>query len=381
VKRGSHMMARGGKRVTVGAVTAAMDRIAPPELAQSWDNVGLLAGDRSAACTRVLLCIDLTLAVLAEAVASRCEMIVSYHPPLFKPVKRLLADSEGTESIVHQAIARGIAIYSPHTALDAAEGGVNDVLAGLCGLKDIGPFEYVSVGRREYKVVTFVPLAQLEKVASAMFAAGAGRIGDYEQCSYRLRGEGTFFGTESTNPRVGRKGQLERVAETRIEMVCAERCLPEVIAALKRSHPYEEPAFDIYPLTPEPEMGIGRVGVLPQGTTLGSLAKLLKRATKSQVMMTVGAANTKLRRAAVCGGSARRLPLEMPRAAACGVIVTGEIRHHDALSILRAGKTAIALGHWESERPVLVPLAERLKKAVRTIDARLSRKDTSPFHL
>lgn len=379
MKRGSHMMARGGKRVTVGAVTAAMDRIAPPELAQSWDNVGLLVGDRSAVCGRVLLCIDLTPAVLREAVASRCEMIVSYHPPLFKPVKRLLADSEGTESIVHQAIACGIAIYSPHTALDAAEGGVNDVLAGLCGLKDVGPFEYVSVGRREYKVVTFVPLAQLEKVASAMFAAGAGRIGDYEQCSYRLRGEGTFFGTESTNPRVGRKGQLERVAETRIEMVCPDRCLPEVIAALRRSHPYEEPAFDIYPLTPEPEMGIGRAGNLPKGTTLGSLAKLLKRATKSQVIMTVGEPNTKLRRAAVCAGAAGRMPLEMPRASACDVIVTGEIRHHDALSILRAGKTAIALGHWESERPVLAPLNKRLKQTLGAIDVRLSRKDAPPF--
>lgn len=379
MKRGSQMTAKGGKRVTVGAVAAAMDRIAPPALAQSWDNVGLLVGDRRAVCRRVLLCIDLTPAVLREAVASRCEMIMSYHPPLFKPVKRIVADSDGTEAIVHEAIRRGIAIYSPHTALDAAEGGVNDVLAGRCGLTDVGPFEYVSVGRREYKVVTFVPFAQLEEVAAAMFAAGAGRIGDYEQCSYRLRGEGTFFGTESTNPQVGRKGRLERVAETRIEMIAPERCLPEVIAALRHAHPYEEPAFDIYPLTPEPTGGIGRVGTLPKGTTLAGLAKSLKRATRSRVLMTVGERNTKLRRAAVCGGSAGRMPLEMPRASACDVIVTGEIRHHDALSILRAGKTAIALGHWESERPVLAPLGKRLKKLVGSIDIRMSRKDAPPF--
>jgi len=306
--------------------------------------------------------------------------VIAYHPPLFKPISRILADSDGTDSLIHRAIAAGLAVYSPHTALDAAEGGTNDVLAGLCGLKDVGPFEYVSVGRREYKVVTFVPFAQLEEVASAMFAAGAGRIGDYEQCSYRLRGEGTFFGTESTNPQVGRKGQLEHVAETRIEMVCPDKCLPEVVAALRRSHPYEEPAFDIYPLTPEPEMGIGRIGVLPQGTTLGSLAKLLKRATKSQAMMTVGAANTKLRRAAVCAGAAGRLPMEKPRSVDCDVIVTGEIRHHDALSILRAGKTAIALGHWESERLALAPLAERLKTTVGSIAVVVSRKDAPPFH-
>ncbi len=374
------MAAGKGNRVSVGTVAAAIDRIAPPGLAQSWDNVGLLVGDRTAACRRVLLCIDLTPAVLDEAVAGKFDLVVAYHPPLFKPISRILADSDGTDSLIHRAIAAGLAIYSPHTALDAAEGGTNDVLAALCGLKDIEPFEYVSVGQHGYKVVTFVPFAQLEEVASAMFAAGGGRIGDYEQCSYRLRGEGTFFGTEGTNPQVGRKGQLERVAETRVEMVCAERCLPEVIAALRHAHPYEEPAFDIYPLTPEPEMGIGRVGVLPKGTTLGNLAKLLKRATKSQVMMTVGEAKTKLHRAAVCAGAAGRLPMEKPRSADCDVIVTGEIRHHDALSILRAGKTAVALGHWESERPALAPLAERLKLAIGTIDIRLSRKDVPPFH-
>jgi dinuclear metal center YbgI/SA1388 family protein len=369
------------RRVTVGAVAEALDRIAPPALAQSWDNVGLLVGDRKAACRRVLLCIDLTPTVLDEAITGRFALMVSYHPPLFKPISRILADSDGTDSLIHKAIAAGLALYSPHTALDAAEGGTNDVLAGLCGLKDVGPFEFVSAGQREFKVVTFVPFAQLEKVASAMFAAGAGRIGDYEQCSYRLRGEGTFFGTEGTNPQVGRKGHLERVAETRIEMVCDDRCLPEVIAALRRSHPYEEPAFDIYPLTPAPAVGIGRVGKLPKGTTLGGLAKALRRATKSQVMMTVGAAGAKVRRAAVCAGAAGRLPMEKPRAADCDVIVTGEIRHHDALSILRAGKTAIALGHWESERPALAPLAKRLKEALGSIDTVVSRKDAPPFHM
>jgi dinuclear metal center YbgI/SA1388 family protein len=375
------MSKRQLSRVPLGTVAEALDRIAPPALAQSWDNVGLLIGDRRAACRRILLCIDLTPAVLDEAITGRFDLGVAYHPPLFKPISCILADSNGTDSLIHRAIVAGLAVYSPHTALDAAEGGTNDVLAELCGLKDVGPFEYVSVGRRAYKVVTFVPFAQLEKVASAMFAAGAGRIGDYEQCSYRLRGEGTFFGTESTHPRVGRKGQLERVAETRIEMVCPDKCLPEVTAALRRSHPYEEPAFDIYPLTPAPDMGIGRVGVLPKRTTLGGLARSLQRVTKSKVTMIVGEAKTKLRRAAVCAGAAGRLPIEEPRSGDCDVIVTGEIRHHDALSILRTGKTAIALGHWESERPVLAPLAERLKKAVGSIAAAVSRKDAPPFHM
>jgi len=369
----------GTRHFAVRDVAAALDAIAPPSLAQSWDNVGLLAGEHRAHCRHALLCIDLTPPVLAEAVAGQCDFIVAYHPPLFRPVNRLLADSPDTDAVVHQAIAHGIAIYSPHTALDAACGGTNDVIAGLSNLSDVGPFEYVYSGEPSWKVVTFVPTAQLEQVAAAMFAAGAGRIGNYEQCSYRLQGEGTFFGTESTKPRIGRKGRLERVAETRIEMVAPTGRLPEIIAALRRSHPYEEPALDIYPLTAEPVAGIGRVGRLPAGTTLGRLARHLQRATHSRIVTTIGAAGTVLRHAAVCVGAAGRAPLEMQRATPCDVIITGEIRHHDALAILRQRKTAIALGHWESERPVLRVLARRLGARLPGLKITVSNRDSSPF--
>ena len=364
---------------TIRDIEIAMSTIAPPGLAQAWDNVGLLVGDRAAACRRVLLCIDLTPAVLGEAMAKKCDMVMAYHPPLFKPVNRLLADSDGTDALIHRAIATGIAIYSPHTALDAVNGGTNDVLAGLCGLKSTEPFEYVDAGKGEFKLVTFVPANNLDRVASAMFDAGAGRIGEYTRCSYRLEGEGTFFGSASTNPQVGRKGRLETVSETRLETVVADRALPNVIAALRRAHPYEEPAFDVYPLRPAPVAGIGRVGEFAPPVTLGALAMRLKRATKSRVVMTVGSAKKKIRRAAVCVGAAGRLPLDKPNAANCDVIITGEIRHHDALLIHRAGKSAIALGHWESERPVLKPLATRLAKAVNGARFILSTKDAGPF--
>ena len=373
------MSAKGSRPVVVGDVEKVLNELAPPSLAQSWDNVGLLAGDRKSVCKKVLLCIDLTPAVLDEAIAGRCEFVFAYHPPIFRPIGRLVADAEGTESIVHRAIAAGVAVYSSHTALDAAPGGTNDVLAALCGLGEVGPFEYVTAGRPQCKVTTFVPEAHLEQVAQALFAAGAGRIGDYEQCSYRLRGEGTFFGTEGTHPRIGRKGRLERVSEVRLEMVAPQDRLAEVVAALRRSHPYEEPAFDVYPLLGEPVRGIGRVGTLPAGTTLGGLYARLVRATGSKVAVRVGAAGTRVRQAAVCAGAAGRLPFEKARAATCDVIVTGEIRHHDALAILRNGKTAIALGHWESERPVLEPLGRRLKKQLPALRVKVSRADTGPL--
>lgn len=375
-------MIRPSGGITVADAARALDAVAPPVLAQEWDNVGLLVGDPQAACTRILLCIDLTPAVLAEAVVGKHNLVVAYHPPLFRPIKRLRADTAGTEATIHQAVASGIAVYSPHTALDAAPGGTNDVLAELAGLSGIEPFEFISTGRQQYKVVTFVPAEQLEQVASAMFAAGAGRIGDYEQCSYRLRGEGTFFGTDATNPAIGRKGRLELVAETRIEVVATQNRLPEIITALRANHPYEEPAFDIYPLTNEPVSGIGRVGQLPPRTTLGALARKLTKATNSKVTTLVGASDATISRAAVCVGAAGRLPFEKPRSANFDVCITGEIRHHDALSILRAGRTAIALGHWESERPVLASLARRLSDALgtkRQARVSVSRQDRTPF--
>jgi len=367
------------QRVTVGQIGEVLDAIAPPQMAQSWDNVGLLIGDSAAPCSRALLCIDLTPAVLGEVLAGSSQLVIAYHPPIFRPIKRLLADSGDTDAVVHHAAASGVAVYSPHTALDAAPGGTNDVLAALCDLAEVEPFEYTSPDSGECKVVTFVPKQRIDAVAFAMAAAGAGRIGDYELCSYRLEGEGTFYGTESTQPRVGRRGRLEKVPEIRIEMVAPRHRLPEVINALLRAHPYEEPAYDVYPLAPTPSFGIGRTGLLPAKTTLGSLTAKLTRQTGSRVATVVGDRKTRLKRAAVCVGAAGLLPLERPRSARADVVVTGEIRHHDALKLLRMGKTAIALGHWESERPVLQPLGARLARLIPAVQFRVSRKDAPPF--
>lgn len=364
---------------TIGGVSDALDRIAPPALAQPWDNVGLLAGDRSAGCSRVLLCIDLTPPVLDEAIAAKTDLVVAYHPLIFQAIKRLTAQSNGTDAIAFRAIRAGIAIYSPHTALDAAPGGTNDVIASFCGLTQVQPFEYVGSTARQFKLVTFVPAEQLETLASALFTAGAGHIGEYEQCSFRLSGEGTFFGSQTTQPRIGERGRLERVAETRLEVIVSERRLPEVIAALRGAHPYEEPAFDTYPLEPAPVPGIGRVGQLPEGTKLGGLAAQLTARTQSRVTALVGDRERTVRTAAICVGATGRLPLEKWRSAASDVIITGEMSHHDALTLLRRGQSAIALGHWESERPALTDLRARLAAELPGIEIVLSAADRGPF--
>jgi len=362
----------------VGDACAALERLAPARLAQSWDNVGLLAGDVAAPLGSVLCCIDLTPAVADEAISGRYALVVAYHPPWFKPISRLRPDAAGAEGAVFRCITAGVAVYSPHTALDAAAGGTNDVLADVCGMVNPQPIEYVESDRRRFKLVTFVPQRNLDEVGGALFQAGAGVIGNYTHCSYRLMGLGTFMGNEATHPAVGRRGRLEQVEEVRIEMVVSASRLPGVVAALRKAHPYEEPAFDIYPLSPPPDAGIGRQGRLAKPTTLSALAKRLKKSLAARHVQVVGAMDHDVNRAVIVVGSAGSLPLSA-KLDEHTVIVSGEIHHHDALSFLRGGSSAIALGHWTSERPVLASLAKRLSELLPNAKVEVSRTDVEPF--
>ncbi len=371
---------RTPRKSVVSDLCQAMELIAPTALAQEWDNVGLIAGDPAGRVRRVLLCIDLTPPVVEEAVLERIDLVVSYHPPIFKPITTLCADSAGADAVVFRCIQESIAIYAVHTALDAAEGGTNDVIACHCGIEKSEPLEYVDQpGAGEHKLVVFVPPEEVEMVADAMFNAGSGHIGDYSRCSYRVRGTGTFLGGESTSPAVGRKGRLEYVEEVRLETVVPGPALPNVIKSMIAAHSYEEPAFDVYPLKGKPVPRIGRVGALPKAVTLSALARRLKRWTGARCVQTVGPVDRTVARAVIVAGAAGSLPFRIPLMPS-DVIITGEIRHHDALTIQRHDCTAIALGHWASERQVLAPLAKRLHDSLPDIAFTISRTDTDPFN-
>ncbi len=371
------------KNTSVADFCTAMEDIAPTATAADWDNVGLLVGADDWPLRRGLLTIDTTPPVLDEAIKGRYDAVLSYHPLIFRAVKRLLPNRSQQEGLAAEALSRRIAIYSPHTALDAAPGGTNETLAVLAGLVDTAPFEPVTDSARQCKLVVFVPQAQADRVAEAVFNAGAGKIGDYEKCSYRLQGQGTFFGRPDTAPAVGRKGKLERVDEVRLEIVFPERRLADVTAAIRQAHPYEEPAFDVYPLVPSPraDSGQGRVGPFDKPVKLAALAATLQEKTGAKNVTLVGKVSQKIRRGLVCVGAAGSLPFDLP-ASPCGpgdVIITGEIRHHDALRYDRCGAAVIALGHWASERPVLKPLARQLKQRLPGATFALSRKDRDPF--
>ena len=211
-----------------------------------------------------------------------------------------------------------------------------------------------------------------------MFKQGAGRIGDYEQCSYRISGQGTFFGTDSTNPSTGKRGRLEHVDEVRLEVVCPQGRVAEVTAAMCAAHPYEEVAYDVYPTQAHLERGIGRVGQLPRPVALETLARKLKQSTGAPSTHIVGSAKQKVTRAVIVVGAAGSLPFSIPLSKT-DVIVTGEIRHHDALTIRRQPCNAIALGHWSSERPTLQHLAKRLASLTKGVSYKVSRSDCEPF--
>jgi len=260
---------------TIADVIAILEQIAPPHLAASWDNVGLLLGDRRATVQRIMTCLTLTENVANEATAGGIQLIVVHHPILFRGAKRLTADSSEGRMILTLARA-GIAVYSPHTCFDDGPGGINDQLATGLGLTNVKPLR--TAAPEECKFVVFVPESDLAKVSDAIFQAGAGVIGQYRECSFRFAGTGTFFGGDTTNPTVGQKGRREEVSEWRLETVCPKAKIESVVAAIRIAHSYEEPAFDVYPLMAiGGRIGSGRVGELVTGISLRDFAANAKR--------------------------------------------------------------------------------------------------------
>jgi dinuclear metal center YbgI/SA1388 family protein len=359
--------------MNVGDLAAALEVIAPARFAEPWDNVGLLVGDKAASCSRVLLAIDCTEAVVAEAIAERCEAIVAYHPPLFAPKKRFVAGDLGF------ALARaGIAVYSPHTALDVAAGGTNDVLADAVAMIEREPLRRIDPGETCVKLVTFVPEEHVDSLGRALFAAGAGRIGDYTSCSFRAPGTGTFFGEEGAHPAVGTVGRLEEVRELRLETVVPIAAVDAVVRALRKAHPYEEPAFDLVRLAaPKGIDGIGRVGPVPSAPTR-MVVDRAKRALGLAHVLVAGPLERDVHRVAVAAGSGRDL-LGDAIAAGVELFLTGELTHHDALSAVAAGVTVVCTLHSASERGVLAALGRRLGEQLPGVSFLQSRADREPF--
>jgi dinuclear metal center YbgI/SA1388 family protein len=356
-------------------VTSYLQQIAPLDLAADWDNVGLLLGNADVGVQRILTCLTVTPAVVAEAVDQGVQLIVTHHPILFRPIQRLTtANTEGRMLLM--LVSAGIAVYSAHTAYDNCPGGINDLLAQRLHLGEVEPLRRRDEG--QCKIVVFVPDADLNKVSDAMFAAGAGRIGQYNECSFRLAGTGTFFGTESTNPTVGQKGQREDVSEWRLEVVCPGPRVDAVVRALRRAHSYEEPAFDVYPLRPGGSKGgEGRIGRLAQPASLAELARTVKGALEANQVQIVGDAGKAVERVAIVCGSGGEMLADV-LAARADVFLTGEMRFHDYLAAEARGLRLLLPGHYATERFAMAELAVKLQKMFPSLEVWASREERDP---
>ena len=353
-----------------------LEIIAPLRHAESWDNVGLLTGDPSQEVTNALLTIDYTASVAAEARSLGCELVVAYHPPIFDALKRITAGS-----VVFDAIRRGVAIYSPHTALDVANGGTNDMLADAVGIGERRPLKFISPKSVQHKLVTFVPEDAVDKVSAALFEAGAGKIGKYTSCSFRTTGAGTFFGEEGAQPAVGQSGKLEYVQEVRVETVVPISKTEAVVAALRASHPYEEPAFDLQVLAGSPEgLGMGRIGVLKQPASRADIFERIKTELGIRHLLVAGPREGLVRSAAVCAGACGN-HLDEAIGQRADLYVTGEIRHHDAVKAAAAGITVVCTLHSNSERAVLQRVGDRISEAMPSLKIHLSKVDLDPFEI
>lgn len=363
--------------VTVRDVTGWLERVAPRHLAESWDNVGLLLGDPNAPVDRVMTCLTVTPATVEEAVADRAGLILSHHPILFKPAKTIRADrSDG--NLVWRLARAGIAVSSAHTAYDGAQGGINEWLAARVGLTEVRPLR-PAWGRAPFKVVVFTPETDREAVLNAAFGAGAGRIGEYEQCSFATVGQGTFFGGDVTNPTIGQAGRRETVDEWKLEVVCPEDRLARVLSAVRGAHSYEEPAIDVFPLqAPTETIGVGRIGRLESPTTLLTLVERVVTLLDSPGLQFAGDPEQSVGKVAITCGAGDDF-LEDALRAGADVLLTGEARFHRAIEAEARGIGLIAAGHHATERPGVEDLAARVASAFPGLTVWPSRRERDPW--
>ncbi|MFP3937081.1 MAG: Nif3-like dinuclear metal center hexameric protein [Phycisphaerae bacterium] len=362
-------------------IVKVLERIAPPQLAADWDNVGLLIGDADADVRKLLLTIDLTADVLAEARRTHVQMVMAYHPLIFKPLSRLTASDT---PVAYEVARSGLSVYSTHTALDAAPGGTNDVLAEVLGLSKPRPLSPFAAAE-ECKVVTFVPGEDASRVARAAFAAGAGQVGDYSECGFYSQGTGSFLGGEGSSPAVGQAGRHESVEELRFETVAPRAIVEDVVAAVKDAHPYEEPVVDVYPLVGgASDVGMGRIGELQRPVTVRTLINRVKKVLGLKRVLVAGRPTgnkqPKITTAACCAGSCGSM-FRSAAAAGAGFYLTGEMRHHDALAAAAEGMTVVCTGHSNSERITLSRLAERLGDELPKLNVSVSSRDRDPFEI
>lgn len=370
-------------QVKVQDIASIIEEIAPLSLACEWDNVGLQVGSPKDKVKNVLITLDVTDEVIKESIEKQIDLIVSHHPLIFEPIKKLDKRDPVAQKL-NQLIKKEISLYVAHTNLDQAEQGVNEILADLLELENREPLVPSKITKK-LKLVVFVPEAELSKVRAAICDAGGGEIGNYVHCTYQTKGFGTFKPLEGASPSVGDKDRINKVDEYRLEVLVPENRLDEVIEVMAKSHPYEEVAFDVYPILNilSSSSGLGRVGNLRNPLPVNKLIKKWEKKLNTTFEKTLGDLKKEIARLAICAGSGKDF-IKTAKEKGAQLLITGDITYHAALEAKSIGLFVIDAGHDITERVVLPKLSEMISKRIREQDlaakVMISAVDTNPWN-
>jgi len=321
-----------------------MEKWAPKSLAYDWDNVGLQVGSYNKPVKKIMVTLDVLESVVDEAIENEVDLIIAHHPLLFKPLNQLNLDN-WRGRVIQKLIQHNITVYAAHTNLDMATGGVNDMLADLLGLENTGVLVETDP-EAIYKFAVYVPETHLEPVTDALSKEGAGHLGNYSHCTFQSKGTGTFMPLTQANPFIGKQNELERVNEIKVETIVKESILANVLHAVKNAHPYEEVAYDIFPLkNVDDKLGLGRVGTLNEPITLDKFIDYVKKSLGVDNLRVSGNLSKKIKRVAILGGSGEKY-LFAARNKKADVYITGDMSFHFAQEAIEMGISVIDAGHY-----------------------------------
>ncbi len=344
--------------VKVATIMQIVEKIAPKKLAYEWDNVGLLIGDPKQEVDNILVSLDINEDIVDEAIKNQAKMIITHHPIILKPIKNIRWDTSMGQ-LLKKLIENSINVYCAHTNLDLSENGVNKVLFDTLKLTNEEILK-PEIKEQLYKFVVFVPLTHVEEVKMSMGNAGAGWIGNYSHCSFSAKGVGSFKPTEGTNPYIGQPGVIENVEEMRLETIVPEKLLNKVLNAVLKAHPYEEVAYDIYPLSNTgKEFGLGRLGKYSEPVAKEDFIKLIKNQLEVSVLKVAGNLPSFIEKVAVCGGSGGSM-IQQAAFRGAQVLVTGDVSYHQAQDAQNLGLCVVDAGHGVTEKIAIPYFADLL---------------------
>ena len=360
----------------VKEVMTLLEELAPLSYSEDFDNTGLLVGDANASVSGILVTLDTLENVVDEAIEKNCNLIVSFHPIIFSGLKKITGKTY-VERVVQKAIKHDIAIFSNHTALDNSWNGVNAMICEKLGLKN----RSVLIPQSETikKLITFVPSKDAESVRNALFATGAGSIGNYENCSFNKEGKGSFKGNESSNPVIGKKGNIHFESETQIGITFAKHLQNNILEALFKTHPYEEVAYEITTLENQNQhLGMGMIGEFDKAMDEMAFLKFLKTTMKTDCVRHSELLKKPIKKVAVLGGSGS-FAIDAAKKAGADAFISADFKYHD---FYKAENQIILadIGHYESEQFTKNHLVDYLTKKFRNFAVVLSEKNTNPIN-